>query len=159
MTATFTGLRSMLRQTSVANALAYAALSLPMAGVSHAAPALPADAPALSVELNKLETYDRGCRAYVVINNVSDHSYQSVKLDLVLFQPDGIIARRFAVDLAPLKNNKKTVKLFDMEGLGCEKIASVLVNDVMDCKIETGAVADCLGKITLSSVAAAPLTK
>ena len=159
MTATFTGLKSTLRYASVASVLASAALSVPMARSSLAAPALTADAPVLNVELNKLEAYDRGCRAYVVINNVSDHSYQSVKLDLVLFQPDGIIARRFAVDLAPLKNNKKTVKLFDMEGLACEKIASVLVNDVMDCKIETGAVADCLGKMTLSSVAAAPLTK
>lgn len=118
-----------------------------------------ADAPALVVELNKLETYDKGCRAYVVINNASESAFQSVKLDLVLFQPDGIIARRFAVDLAPLKGNKKTVKLFDMEGIACDKIASVLVNDVMDCKIDSGPVADCLTKMTLSSVAGAPLNK
>ena len=160
MTAEFKGLRQTLASAHLVRGLsAFAALTLTDASSIHAAPALPADPPALSVELNKLETYDRGCRAYVVISNSSDHSYQSVKLDLVLFQPDGIIARRFAVDLAPLKNNKKTVKLFDMEGLGCDKIASVLVNDVMDCKIETGAIADCLAKITLSSVAAAPLTK
>ena len=118
-----------------------------------------ADAPALSVELNKLETYDKGCRAYVVINTAGESAFQSVKLDLVLFQPDGIIARRFAVDLAPLKGNKKTVKLFDMEGIACDKIASVLVNDVMDCKIDSGPVADCLTKMTLSSVAGAPLNK
>ena len=118
-----------------------------------------ADAPALGVELNKLETYDKGCRAYVLINNASESAFQSVKLDLVLFQPDGIIARRFAVDLAPLKGNKKTVKLFDMEGIACDKIASVLVNDVMDCKIDSGPVADCLTKMTLSSVAGAPLNK
>ena len=118
-----------------------------------------ADAPTLGVELNKLETYDKGCRAYVVINNASESAFQSVKLDLVLFQPDGIIARRFAVDLAPLKGNKKTVKLFDMEGIACDKIASVLVNDVMDCKIDSGPVADCLTKMTLSSVAGAPLNK
>jgi hypothetical protein len=136
-----------------------AAVCLPL-GIAQAAPAATAtSSDTLSVELNKLETYDRGCRAYVVINNVSDHSYQSVKLDLVLFQPDGVIARRFAVDLAPLKSTKKTVKLFDMEGLACEKIASILVNDVMDCKIETGPIADCLSKMNMSSVAAAPLTK
>lgn len=118
-----------------------------------------AEAAALSVELNKLETYDRGCRAYVVINNTGDLAYQSVKLDLVLFQPDGVIARRFAVDLAPLKAAKTTVKLFDIEGLACDKIASVLVNDVMDCKADAGAIADCLNKMTLTSVASAPLKK
>jgi hypothetical protein len=118
-----------------------------------------ADAPPLGVELNKLEIYDKGCRAYVVINNAGDSALQSVKLDLVLFQPDGVIARRFAVDLAPLKAAKKTVKLFDIEGLTCEKISSVLVNDVMECKSDTGPISDCLSKMSLSSVAGAPLTK
>lgn len=113
----------------------------------------------LSVELNKLEPYDKGCRAYVVINNNTDSVYQSVKLDLVLFQPDGVIARRFAVDLAPLKSAKKSVKLFDIENLTCDKISSVLVNDVMECKSDQGPVADCLAKMTLSSVSGAPLTK
>jgi hypothetical protein len=118
-----------------------------------------AEAATLAVELNKLETFDKGCRAYVVINNTSDVVYQSVKLDLVLFQPDGVIARRFAVDLAPLKATKKTVKLFDIDGLACDKISSVLVNDVIDCKSDTAAVSDCLSKMGLSSVAGAPLTK
>jgi hypothetical protein len=113
----------------------------------------------LGVELNKLEIYDKGCRAYVVITNAGETAYQSVKLDLVLFQPDGVIARRFAVDLAPLKAVKKTVKLFDIEGLSCDRIASVLVNDVIECKAEAGPVADCLSKMSLSSVASAPLTK
>ena len=128
-----------------------------MAGT--ALPAAGAEAGGLGVELNKLETYDKGCRAYVVINNAGDTAYQAVKLDLVLFQPDGVIARRFAVDLAPLKATKKSVKLFDIDGLACDKISSVLVNDVMECKADAGPVVDCLAKMTLSSVAGAPLTK
>lgn len=122
-------------------------------------PASAAELHGLGVELNKLETYDKGCRAYVVINNTGDTAYQTVKLDLVLFQPDGVIARRFAVDLAPLKAVKKSVKLFDIDGLACDKISSVLVNDVLDCKADQGPVADCLAKMTLTSVAGAPLTK
>lgn len=133
---------------------AAATLSLALSGA-----ALAADPPALGVELNKLETFEKGCRAYVVINNTGEAAFQSVKLDLVLFQPDGVIARRFAVDLAPLKGSKKTVKLFDIEGLACDKISSVLVNDVMECKSDAGPQADCLSKMSLSSVAGAPLTK
>jgi hypothetical protein len=118
-----------------------------------------ADTPALAVELNKLESYDKGCRAYLVVNNASDTSYQAVKIDLVLFQPDGVIARRFAVDLAPLKAAKTTVKLFDIEGLACDKISSLLVNDVLDCKTDAGTVPECLAHMTLTSVAGPALTK
>lgn len=121
--------------------------------------AFAADAPALSVELNKLEPYEKGCRAYVVMNNPGEQAYQSFKADLVLFQQDGVITRRFLVDLGPLRAAKKTVKLFDIEGLACEKIASVLVNDITECKSDGAAITDCLAKITLSSVAGAPLSK
>src|SRR5690606_17951637 len=57
----------------------------------------------LTVELNKLESQGSGCRAYMVVQNDSDTSYKAFKLDLVLFQSDGVIGRRFAMDLAPLK--------------------------------------------------------
>lgn len=119
---------------------------------------LPQTPPRLAIELNKLETYDKGCRAYVVINNPSTVAYQSVKLDLVLFQPDGVIGKRIAVDLAPLKPSKKTVKLFDLEGMTCDRVASVLVNDVIDCKADSGPIADCVSTMAFTSVAPAPLT-
>lgn len=131
-----------------------AALAATGAGAQQAQ----AEAQILSVELNKLEVYDKGCRAYVVVNNQGSAAYQSVKLDLVMFQPDGVIGRRFAIDLAPVKPTKKTVKLFDIEGMACDKVASVLVNDVLDCKSDSGAITDCLAKMTFTSVAAAPLT-
>ncbi len=143
--------------SSPATVLAAALAGCALAPVASAAQS--GSGTGLGVELNKLEPYDKGCRAYVVINNTSDSGYQSVKLDLVLFQPDGVIARRFAVDLAPLKAAKKSVKLFDIENLPCDKISSVLVNDVMECKSDQGPVADCLAKMTLTSVSGAPLTK
>jgi len=124
------------------------------AGTAGAPQALPR----LAIELNKLETYDKGCRAYVVINNPSAVAYQSVKLDLVLFQPDGVIGKRIAVDLAPLKPSKKTVKLFDLEGMTCDRVASVLVNDVIDCKADSGPITDCVSTMAFTSVAPAPLT-
>ena len=67
----------------------------------------PAAAPAagggVTLELNKLEPYEKGCRTYMVVNNTSDTVYQSFKLDFVLFQPDGVISKRIALDLAPIK--------------------------------------------------------
>jgi hypothetical protein len=112
-----------------------------------------------SLELNKLETYDKGCRAYMVVNNTTDTAYSAFKLDLVLFQTDGVIGRRFALDLAPVRAQKKTVKLFELDGIACDKIGSFLINDVMDCKSETGPAENCLQKLTVSTLTTVQLSK
>ena len=69
----------------------------------------------ISIELNKLETADKGCRAYLVINNPTTTSFDAYKLELITFQPDGIIGRRFSIDLAPLLPSKRTVKIFEID--------------------------------------------
>jgi hypothetical protein len=118
-----------------------------------------AESGALSVELNKLESQDHGCRAYVVVTNKSATTYQVLKLDLVLFQPDGVIGRRFAIDLGPLKSDKRTVKLFDIDATSCDQVRSFLINDVLECKAESGPVPNCLAEIIPSSLTKAQLTK
>jgi hypothetical protein len=113
----------------------------------------------ISIEFNKLEPEGGQCRAYLVINNRKSTNYQELKLDLVLFRPDGVIGRRFAIDLAPLKADKRTVKLFELADTSCDEVGSLLINDVMECKAESGPVADCLKDITVSSLARVQLTK
>jgi hypothetical protein len=118
-----------------------------------------ASASSLDIQLNKLEAADKGCRAYIVINNTSDKEYQSFKLDLVLFQTDGVIGRRFSIDLAPLKPQKRSVKLFDIDGMACDKIGSFLINDVLECKSATGPVDSCLSDVKTSSLTKVQLSK
>jgi hypothetical protein len=131
--------------------------------LSHAVHAEPAtttpDAGAISIELNKLETQGSQCRAYFVVTNKNAANYQELKLDLVLFRPDGVIGRRFAVDLAPLKSNKRTVKLFELADTACDDVGSFLINEIMGCRTDTGPVADCLEGIAVSSLTKAQLTK
>lgn len=123
-------------------------------------PAPSAPAPdSTSIELNKLEPADKGCRPYLVINNPTDTAYQSFKIDLVLFQTDGVIGRRFSIDLAPLRARKKSVKLFDIDGIACDKIGSLLINDVMECKAGGNAVDNCLQHLTTSSLTNVQLSK
>ena len=113
----------------------------------------------VNIELNKLEPVDSSCRAYLVVNNATDTSYQSYKVDLVLFQADGVIGKRFSLELGPLRPKKKTVKLFDIEGTACDQVGSFLINDVMECKSDTGPVADCLKDIGVSTLTNVQLNK
>src|SRR5690606_37846083 len=86
----------------------------------------------IGVELNKLETIENGCRIYVVVDNKSETDFKTLKLDLVLFRTDGIVDQRFFVDLAPLRNQKRIVKLFELNKVACDDIGSFLVNDVVE---------------------------
>ena len=128
-------------------------------GVMIAPAPLPAADGRLAIELNKLESQGQGCRAYFVVANKSSTAYEQLKLDLVLFRPDGVIGRRFAVDLGPLKPDKKSVKLFDIEGTAWDQVGSFLINDVMECKSDTGPVADCLKDIGVSTLTNVQLNK
>ena len=113
----------------------------------------------IAIELNKLEPQGQGCRAYFVVGNKTKTPYEELKLDLVLFRPDGVIGRRFAVDLGPLKPEKKSVKLFDIEGTACDQVGNFLINDVMECKSDTGPVADCLKDVGVSTLTNVQLNK
>ena len=142
--------------TLAAGALLSVAMLAPMTTAARAAEPTAAD---VFIELNKLETIDKGCRAYMVVNNKSDGSYQSFKLDMVLFQTDGVIGRRFSLDLAPVRPQKKAVKLFEIEGMACDKIGQFLINDVIDCKAEQGAAQNCLQRLSTSTLTNVQLSK
>ncbi len=149
---------SMRRLLSGVVTSAALALGLGAALAQDSTPASPSSTPATSIELNKLEAQGKGCRAYFKVANTGP-AYEVFKLDLVLFRPDAVIERRFAVDLGPLKADKTTVKLFDIDGTACDQIGSFLINDVMECKAESGSVSDCLKSISVSSRANVKLDK
>jgi hypothetical protein len=113
----------------------------------------------MSLELNKLEPGDKGCRAYLVIDNRSEAQYSAYKLDLVLFRPDGVIGKRLLLDLAPIKAHKRTVKIFTIDDMPCDGFANILINDTVDCRADTSPVENCLSRIELKSLASAQLTK
>lgn len=135
------------------------ALALSAAALLGATAAGAADPVTISLELNKLESIDKGCRVYTVVDNTGTTAFSSLKLDLILFQSDGVIGRRLMLDLAPLKNAKKTVKMFDLDGTACDKIGSFLIHDVMECKSDAGPVDNCLDGISVKSLSNVQLLK
>ncbi len=108
----------------------------------------------VAIELNKLETDGSDCQPYLVFENATEIDFGSLKLDLVMFDTDGIIARRVAVEGAPLPPGKMTVKVFDMPGLACVRIGRVLLNGLTQCADQAGERSDCLAYIKTSSLAA-----
>ena len=113
----------------------------------------------IGIELNRLEDQGSSCRAYLVITNPREVAYSGFKLDLVIFDRSGTITRRLAIDLAPLRAGKTSVKVFDIVDTACGAIGSLLVNDVLDCRDVSGNVADCVQRVAASSKLAVSLSK
>ena len=131
--------------SSIASSRPLLFLSL-FAGMSCLHPALAAES-GVGVELNKLEPADKNCRATLVVSNRDDAAYSELKLDLVVFDKEGMVAKRLIVDVAPLAAKKTTVKTFDIAGMGCDGMERLLLNDVPAC----GAGSDCLALVETSS--------
>jgi hypothetical protein len=100
---------------------------------------------ALRVELNALENVQGRCRYSFVIENKGEGGVESLKLDLAVFGRDGVIQRRMAIEMGPLRRAKTILKAFELDG-ECGQIGSILVNDVTACAPgEPGACLDALG--------------
>ena len=125
-----------------------------VAGAAMAEEVAIADEASLSIQLNKLEPVDAGCRIYFVIENQGDEAYQELTVDLVTFDPGGIVGQRLLVELGPLRPAKTSVSSFDFEALECAAIDRILVNDVTSCRTPAGPPEDCVARIALSSLGA-----
>jgi hypothetical protein len=116
-----------------------------------AAAAAQAEAP-VEIELNKLQPGPQGCEAWLVIRNLGAQAHDSLRLDTVLFDRDGVIARRLAVEAGPVPAEKTMVNAFVVDGVACEAIGGALLNDVLAC----GGAGPCLDAVRVS--ARPPLT-
>lgn len=113
----------------------------------------------IKIELNKLEPADSACRAYLLFQNNTAADIESLKLDLVMFNSDGIIDKRLAVEGGPLPAGKTSVKLFDIQGITCKSVHRVLLNGVLSCTSNQGEMKDCLKMIQTSSLSSADFFK
>lgn len=113
----------------------------------------------VKIELNKLEAGNNACRAYLLLENRSPSSFESLKLDLVLFDADGIVAKRLAVEGAPLPKEKTSLKVFDIAGLPCDSIGRILLNKLTACSDAQGKRNDCLAQISTTARGSVPFIK
>lgn len=103
----------------------------------------------LGIELNRLEPRDGGaCRVWLVLRNDGAEALNPVRLDLVLFGRDGVVARRLAVDVGPLPAGRTQARIFDISAQGCDTIGHLLLNDLLAFGItETAARSACIDRL------------
>jgi len=143
-----------------------AAKPLPVALASAAvlaagltAPALAQEGEGVAIELNKLEPLEGACRAYLVVKNGSGGAFESLKLDLVMFDSAGVVTKRLAVQAGPLPEGKTSLKVFDITEHDCPDIGSILLNDVLECTPAPEAAGGCLAMISVTGRAEVPFIK
>ena len=127
-------------------------------GLSAAGPAM-ADEARIGIELNKLEPAENACRSYIVVRNPADQAFTAFNMEVLVFDTDGVIQNRLAMDLAPIRPNKTSVLIVNLSGIQCDRIGEVLVNSFLDCERGEERLGDCLARVDLSSKTSARLFK
>ena len=94
-----------------------------------------------------LEESQNRCRFAFVVENKGDTVLETLKLDLAVFDRDGVVRRRLVTDLGPVRRQKTTVKSFELEG-ECQ-VGAILVNDIAACAPSDPSA--CLDRLGLSS--------
>src|SRR3546814_5639074 len=87
----------------------------------------------------------------LVVKNTGEQAFDSLKLDLVMFDRGGVVAKRLAVQAGTLPVGKTSLKVFDVEGNACQDIGSILLNDGLECAPAPEAPGGCLDRIAVSA--------
>lgn len=127
--------------------LAFAgALSIICGAVAATSGAAAADPARIGLELNRLEPLEAGRQIWLVAEPGAQ-DLAALALDMVLFDRDGLILDRLAVDLGPLAAGRTHVRAFPVEGIACDALGRALVNDVLICDAPAGPLDRCRDRI------------
>lgn len=99
----------------------------------------------IAVELNALKPTETACQMALLFTNGLTIDVDALALDLVVFNGNGVMDRIIRVKSSDVPAGRKRLKLFNLEGLDCAAIGSILVNDVTGCEgagIDTKTCAD-----------------
>jgi hypothetical protein len=114
---------------------------------------------ALTIELNRMEDTPQGCLSSFVFDNRTGHQLSRFQIDLVFFDSEGIAAKQMLLDMAPLYADKKTFASFLLDETACDKIGSILVNDMPQCQNGSGREVGCIDLLEVSSRSEVPLER
>ncbi|RCS24279.1 hypothetical protein DUT91_08260 [Phyllobacterium salinisoli] len=108
-------------------------------------------APALSLELNALDTSEKGCRLTFVAANEMNVQLDKVTFEMVLFNAEQRVERLALLDFKTLPAGKTKVRRFDLANIACDSISRILINDATECSGEGLAEGACIRQLKTSS--------
>lgn len=117
--------------------LAALALCLPWPALAQDASASPqADPPqhaGLQIELNAAQDVEAACRLTFLVRNGLGVPLGQLALETVVLTDQGIVDRLTLFDFRDLPMDLPRVRQFDLPGIACASIATILINGVATC--------------------------
>ena len=130
-------------------------LSVWALGCSGAAVA--ADKQTIQIELNDLQTADKGCQAVFVLHNGLKVPIDKMTLRVVSFDAKGHAKLFMSLDVGQMASNKTRVLRFDLgPDIPCDNLSRFVLDDITTCEIADTKPGECLAAAELSSRASIP---
>lgn len=132
----------------------------PASGAPEPAATEPASngAPAITLELNKIEPSENGCSLFFLVGNQGPEDLGEMQTEAYLFDKAGAILRGVLLQFQNVRGERTKVVAFAIPELGCDAIGRVLVNDVPVCnKADAAPLAGCAEGLAVSSRAGVEL--
>lgn len=130
-----------------------------LVAVAATAQEAPDAAESVSVELNKLEDIESGCRSFFLFRNRGGRDVAAFELSLAVLDRRGVIDRLLTIDAAPLPADRTTLKIFEIPEMTCDAIGEVIVHEITACDAVEGPPEQCWAAIGFNSLADAKLVK
>jgi hypothetical protein len=87
----------------------------------------------LTIELNKVQQSDDGCRLSFIAVNRMGSNLETTAMEVVFFDANDVVSEMLLLDFGRLPSDKTKVVEFVLQQQECEQISRVLVNDVVEC--------------------------
>jgi hypothetical protein len=87
----------------------------------------------LTIELNKMQQSDDGCRLSFIAVNRMGANLETTAMEVVFFDASDVVSEMLLLDFGRLPSDKTKVVEFVLQQQECEQISRVLVNDVVEC--------------------------
>ena len=87
----------------------------------------------LTIELNKVQQSQDGCRLSFIAVNRMGASLEKTAMEVVFFDANDVVSEMLLLDFGRLPTDKTKVVEFVLQQQQCQQISRVLVNDVVEC--------------------------
>jgi hypothetical protein len=107
----------------------------------------------LTIELNKVQQSQDGCRLSFIAVNGMGANLETTAMEVVFFDANDVVSEMLLLDFGRLPSDKTKVVEFVLQQQECEQISRVLVNDVVECSSaeEPNMTRDCFSALRTSN--------